>query len=244
MPGWHNGAWLKTFVQLFWGIRGHGVFRSEGRELRMAPGDVFVLFSGQVHHITAIDNWEYRWLTLDGEMPDAVVQAFGIGREMFHAGPCPEELFTRLSNEIAKITPQGQRTASATAYEILSLANRRAVESPRAMEQFEKSMELIRCRYGSCDFNISTLAREVGVHRTSLSQLFRAQVMMSPIEYLTSFRVGRAIKMLQETDLPVRDVAVRCGFACPNYFANVIKKKVGHTPSEIRSAARQEPTNL
>jgi AraC-like DNA-binding protein len=243
-PGWCNGSYVKDFVQLFWGVAGTGVFLSEGRELRLGAGDVFVLFTGQVHHLTAVDQWEFRWLTLDGEMPDAVVKSFGIGNEPFASGPCPQELFQRLSSEIVKISPQSQRIASATAFEILSLAYRRRTEAPLATERFEKSLELIRRRYASRDFNISILAREVGVHRTSLTQLFRDNLMMTPIEYLTSFRVSRAIKLLQESDLPVRDVALRCGFSCPNYFANVVHRKVGLTPTAIRSEARHHSTNL
>lgn len=243
-PGWHNGSFVKPFVQLFWGVKGSGVFRLDGRDRRLDAGDVFVLFSGQEHHLTAIDSWDFRWMTLDGEMPDDVVRSFGIGSDPFPSGLCPEELFLRLSSEIVKISPQSQRIASATAYEILSLAHRRTSDAPQAAERFDKSLQLIRRRYADPDFNISTLSREVGVHRTSLSQLFRDNLLMSPIEYLTSFRVGRAIKLLQESDLPIREVSLKCGFACPNYFANVVKRKVGLTPTQIRSEAHSYPTKL
>ena len=82
--------------------------------------------------------------------------------------------------------------------------------------------------------NVASLAAELGVHRTSLSKMFKANMTMSPVEYLSLFRIGKAVKLLQGTDLPVNEVARLSGFSCPNYLTNVIKRRTGMTPRELR----------
>ena len=234
LAGWHNPIKWPPFVQIFWGIRGKGKFVVGGQEYFLTPGHFFVLFSGQEHDITALTDWEYCWLTLDGLMPNEVVKGFGFGNEVILVGACPQELFERLFHEIEDISPEGQRTAGATAYEILSLALRREKDKPLPDSKYRVCIDLIKRKYANPDLNVASLAAELGLHRTSLSKMFRANMTMSPVEYLSLFRIGKAVKLLQGTDLPVNEVAKRSGFSCPNYLTNVIKKRTGLTPRELR----------
>lgn len=232
-PGWQNRPTLKNCMELFWGIRGQGRFLLDGREILLKAGQVLVLFPGRVHNLKAITHWEFRWVTFDGAMPQAMAEALGLREEPFVAGRCPEELFARLSYEIEDISPKGQLAASATAYEILTLAHAR----PQATEpsHVRYCIDLIRRHYGQHELNVTWLADKVGIHRTNLSKMFQEKLRVSPIEYLTLFRVGKALKLLQGTDWPVARIAQETGFSCPSYFTNVIRKRTGLSPAEIRS---------
>ena len=233
--GWHNPPAVKTFVELFWGIRGSGVFKIDRKEYCIKPDEVVVLFPGDIHHITAVDEWEFRWLTLDGVLAEKVARAFGLDRPPKIAGPCPEQLFTRLSNELDDISPQGQRAAGATAYEILTLACGRLTEENGGVARtVRQCINIIRERYGEPELNVSTLADEIGIHRTSLSRNFQSIMHTTPIAYLTSFRISRALKLLRETEFPIEEVARQTGFARGNYFTRVIRKHAGMIPREIR----------
>lgn len=232
--GWHNPVKTRNFVQVYWGIAGRGKFAKGGREYVVEPGHFFVLYPGDPHDVTAVTDWEYRWLTIDGQMPEAVVRGFGFTDDPLFVGPCPSELFQRLWYEIEDVSPEGQRTASSTAYEILSLALRRERESTGADAKYRQCLELIKRKYADPELNVAALAGELGMHRTSLSKLFKANMTMSPVEYLSLFRIGKAVKLLQGTDLPVSEVARLAGFSCPNYLTNVVKKRTGLTPRELR----------
>jgi AraC-like DNA-binding protein len=232
--GWHNPEKVRPFLQVYWGVAGKGQFRLEGEEHILHPGEVFIHYTNALRDLTALTNWEFRWMTLDGKMPDEVVRAFGFGAEPMKAGPCPGELFERLSHEIEDASPQGQRAASATAYEILSLAFSRMHDAEKDTRKLHKCIALIRRHYGDPDVNVTWLARQVGIHRTNLSKLFREKMKLSVIEYLTSYRVTMAIKLLQGTDRPVREIAHETGFSHTTYFTHVIRRHTGHSPREIR----------
>lgn len=57
---------------------------------------------------------------------------------------------------------------------------------------------------------------------------------ISPIDYLTSYRVSRAVRLLREGELPVAEIARQAGFARGNYLTRVIRKRTGLTAREIR----------
>ncbi|MBN2711772.1 MAG: AraC family transcriptional regulator [Planctomycetes bacterium] len=234
-PGWEDKKKRKGFAELFWGIKGCGVFVIDGRTEYLRANEVVVLFSGETHMISAKDDWEYRWLTLDGEMPDKMLRMLGLERKPKLAGPCPHELFALLEQKVEDVSPHGQRSASAVAYEILTLACSEPEKSGRTERVMEKCIGIIKQNCASPDLNVTYLARQVGVHRTSLSKIFKASMKMSPLEYILSVRIGKALRLLKNTDLSVAEVAAQTGFSNSNYFTNVIKKHIGIPPSSFRN---------
>lgn len=67
------------------------------------------------------------------------------------------------------------------------------------------------------------------------SRLFRTSYNQTFLEYLTAYRIDRAVELLQQTDIPVREIAVRVGYTDANYFTKVFKRHLGVTPTEYRN---------
>ena len=59
-------------------------------------------------------------------------------------------------------------------------------------------------------------------------------------EMLRSRRMKEAIVLLEETDLEVRHVAMRCGYLNPAQFARAFRSETGCKPREYRQNVRQE----
>jgi two-component system response regulator YesN len=111
--------------------------------------------------------------------------------------------------------------------------------------QMQQCIDLIKSQYHDPELNITAIARQIEMHRTNLSKLFKDKMKMSPIEYLSLYRVGKAMQLIQASDLTFAQIAAKTGFACPNYFTNVIRKRTGSSPTELRQHARStQTTNL
>lgn len=80
--------------------------------------------------------------------------------------------------------------------------------------------------------DLDALARELGVSRRTLSARCRAVCATSPARLLARLRLERARALLHETSLPVKAVAVRCGFANPNHFSTTFRRAFGRPPRE------------
>jgi two-component system, response regulator YesN len=70
-----------------------------------------------------------------------------------------------------------------------------------------------------------------GIH---LSRLYRRLTGVSFSDYLRQVRIHHACQLLQNTGVPIQDIASRTGFPSPNHFYALFKKEKGTTPGQYR----------
>ena len=78
------------------------------------------------------------------------------------------------------------------------------------------------------------IAESVNTSEDYLTRIFKKELGMSPWEYLSRYRVELSVKLLQETDLPLSEIAMRCGFQDQAYYCRVFKKLKHATPGSLR----------
>lgn len=97
-------------------------------------------------------------------------------------------------------------------------------------------LEYIEEHYAQ-DIGLVELADQVEMNPAYLSILFKEEVGMSYIKYLTRVRMDAAKELLKE-GLKVADVSERVGYSNYRYFCDIFKKQVGITPSEYKGNVR------
>ncbi len=235
---WEDDVVKKHFFQLFWGVRGRGRIGINGKNYSMEANMIAIYAPGMEHQISACEEeWEYRWLTLDGIYVPHIIEGLGLGVGVLQAGPVPHEQFEKLSCTISNYDKASELLASSLAYEILCLGAS-YIQSPYRLEPYQKMMtrilDICNRYWADSRFNVNELASLVGIHRSRLSRLFKEAVKMSPNSYITQIRIDHACALLSETRMPMADVALHCGFSDPDYFARVFRKKQGVTPRDYR----------
>ncbi|MEW6410142.1 MAG: PocR ligand-binding domain-containing protein [Nitrospirota bacterium] len=98
---------------------------------------------------------------------------------------------------------------------------------------FTKVKEYIWNNYNQ-NISLQKLAEAVGISSYYLSHLFRKEMGISFLEYLTSVRIAVAKSLLKQATMTVLDVCLEVGYQDPSYFAKVFTKKEGVHPSEYR----------
>ncbi len=73
---------------------------------------------------------------------------------------------------------------------------------------------------------------------STMQRRFKALLGHTPKEEITRVQIERAKQLLAHTDMPVADVATRCGFAQPKRFTTVFHGKVGTSPRAFRRQSR------
>lgn len=56
----------------------------------------------------------------------------------------------------------------------------------------------------------------------------------TPIEYRNQIRIERAKTLLEDTSLPVQEIAATVGYSSATYFCDAFKKAVGMSPKKFR----------
>ncbi len=78
------------------------------------------------------------------------------------------------------------------------------------------------------------LAFHVGVSRRHLERLFKKHLQTVPSRYYLELRMERARQLLQQSDRPVLQVGLACGFSSASHFSTAYRNYYGITPRQER----------
>ena len=98
----------------------------------------------------------------------------------------------------------------------------------------EKAVEYIDQHYQNSDLSVDTLCNYLNVSATYFSTLFKREMGMSFVNYLTKVRLDKALQLLNTTDEKTYNISTMVGYMEPNYFSYVFKKQYGVSPSNYR----------
>ena len=236
----HFPAGSKPFVQIFWCEHGCGEIRLNGRTFQLTAGDFFYhLPQDEHHHRTIGDIWNYRWFTMDGSLAETFMRGYGYSQEPKYAGLCPVNLFQELERLILKPTGYTRRHALAVAAEILALAGKADPHPQRdPVEYFLKEIE---DNLANPALSAGRIASDLGIHRTTFTRIFKAKTGgLSPGNYLREARINLAMKLLKDTVMPLKEIAMECGFANSAYLCRIIMERTGYTPEMFRKQKQDQ----
>jgi AraC family transcriptional regulator len=86
--------------------------------------------------------------------------------------------------------------------------------------------------------SIGAVATAVGVHPAHLARNFARFFKRSPGEHLRRSRVAKAAALLRDTNMPLAEIALVCGFADQSHFTNVFRRLKGISPAAFRSCSK------
>ena len=84
------------------------------------------------------------------------------------------------------------------------------------------------------DVSLSVLAEEFHLSAQYISQLFKSEIGVNFLAYLTNIRMEQAKKLLLSSSLSIAEVSEQSGYADYRVFTKVFKKNEGITPSQYR----------
>jgi AraC family transcriptional activator of mtrCDE len=90
-------------------------------------------------------------------------------------------------------------------------------------------------RAPSSAWSVEGLAREAGLSRTGFAQIFSRKMGITPMQYLTAWRMQIACEGLSQRRLNVADAAELTGYASESAFSRVFKKEIGLSPAAYRA---------
>jgi AraC-like DNA-binding protein len=83
-------------------------------------------------------------------------------------------------------------------------------------------------------WTLENLAGRVGLSRAAFARRFKSLVGQPMFAYLTALRMQRAKELLNDTGMPVYEVASRTGYESDLAFTRTFKKYTGRTPRQYR----------
>ncbi len=97
-----------------------------------------------------------------------------------------------------------------------------------------KAKEYIDANLSDCELSLSFTAKHLYINPSYLSRMFKKEIGISFVEYITKIRMEKAIELLRKGELKVFEIADCIGISDSNYFSTCFKKYFGVSVSEYK----------
>ncbi|MCL2645492.1 MAG: DNA-binding transcriptional regulator [Phycisphaerales bacterium] len=88
--------------------------------------------------------------------------------------------------------------------------------------------------------NVKQLVHELGMGRRTLELAFKKHLGRTVYDQIVRTQIERASRLLEDGELPVAEIAQRCGIQHASHFCAFFKKQTGSTPLEYRSRNQRQ----
>lgn len=86
------------------------------------------------------------------------------------------------------------------------------------------------------DITIADMAQVAGYSVVHFTRMFKRSIGQTPHQYLLSYRINHAKKLLQTTELPVAEIAYEVGFGSHAHFSTQFRQLTSMTPQAYRTS--------
>ena len=150
------------------------------------------------------------------------------------------EVFSALEALIAELHVNGEGFCAELMFkrlliEICRSYKKRQSPSEHYIREATEYIEENFCR----NISVSEIAAQIGLNRSYLQTLFKSVTGKTVLEYINSLRIEKACFIMKNTDLPVIDIALDCGFASRQHFMYIFKKTTGMTARQYRGGREE-----
>ncbi|MGN0572978.1 MAG: helix-turn-helix domain-containing protein [Acutalibacteraceae bacterium] len=117
----------------------------------------------------------------------------------------------------------------------IALFEKKTAEEPDSQDEriINKIVRFVQSHLSE-EISLSVLAEEFHFSTQYVSQLFKNEIGVNFLTYLTNIRMEKAKKLLLSTDLPIAEISEQSGYSDYRVFTKVFKKSEGVTPSQYR----------
>lgn len=207
-----------------------------------APAILFISPNSNLRYIVDENCHDFStyWINCYGSMLDKILLAagFNLNNGVYPLNNAEKvgEVFSSLTNENEYLNTDDRLFMISCFYRLLSLnTNLQPRNVEKRISNYTRTvLDYIHANY-SKNITEKALANTVNLSTNYMHKIFLSDTNITPINYLNSYRINCAKKMLCETRLSITQISEAVGFSGGDYFCRVFRKYCnGISPSEFR----------
>ena len=87
--------------------------------------------------------------------------------------------------------------------------------------------------------NVKEVTKAAGIAYSHFAEIFKKEFGMTFTCYLNKLRVGKAKKLIRESELPLSEIMIKAGFNTEQHFYSQFKRFTGGTPKSFKTRSIQ-----
>lgn len=242
--GWRcQGVRRRNDFYLIYSLGGDFVGEIDGAPVSIKSGDVICIAPGMEYFFHAenetSERAHYFWLQFTGSEAESIVLRSGLTLGKVHSvGLCDEvfSFYEKLFSEFRSFSENFEYDAAVQLRYILYVFGRASRKN--SASRLDKSMKYIYTHLRH-EITVEELAAMEYMGVSRYRELFKSITGMSPIDYITRLRIGRAKDLLSQEDTSIEEVGEASGYPNRYYFQRIFKKHTGQTPGEYRKEIKR-----
>lgn len=236
----------KECYLIFYTLSGKGIVTQNGDTVTLGPGDALLLNCRKPQTYRTAPGaakWDHYWAHVDG-IGIKEMEPFLNPNGRLHPVKVPKstgDFFERLLESIPYENTEAVMNKSLSIHHILTRmvrvvfeTNNDKPDSSRAL--VESAAEYIRAHYTE-QVDITMLLEQTHISKSYFMRLFKQYMGTTPYNYLLCYRITQAKEMLELSDLPVKEIAIRVGFNDESNFSTRFSSIAGESPYQYRKSA-------
>ena len=119
-------------------------------------------------------------------------------------------------------------------YDILESIKRDS-EAVAENSGFSACLDYIKENFSDPELSIADICKIGFISPSSLQRAFLEHFGTTPKQYLIKLRMNKALRLLAENRLSIKEIAAACGFSDEKYFSTAFKERYGYPPTQLRN---------
>ena len=96
-----------------------------------------------------------------------------------------------------------------------------------------QAMQYVQMHY-STDLSVRNVARYLNISESYLTKLFKIEINLTFVEYLTRVRIRKSLEWMKDKNMPIYEIAEKVGYRDYSNFSSTFKKYMGIGPKDYQ----------
>jgi AraC-like DNA-binding protein len=245
-PGWVVNLHSHQFFQVVYLIDGEGTLTLDETPYALGGSHILLVAPGVKHGLVA--DSRVRTLDIKFRVHDRALARLlrGITPPYRSANAGVRVLFERIWQEGTRREPWHRQMCAVYLLELLLLVRRscETLTTVKALPGAEMEAtdgvtaavtSFVR-EHVAEPLTVRKLAGELGCSERSIRHHFHDTLGISPLQYVTRFRIDQAMDLIRDLDCPLKEAASNVGFRNVHHFTRVFHRVTGMSPGAWREA--------
>lgn len=239
---WHD-EWEFLYV-----TRGECEYVINGNSISVKKGQAILIHSGELHTVHAGTTGQFfavvfhPYLIFGTEFKEFFSKKISYNRIYNEDQPGEAEVISLLKEVHSAFCKRYfgfELTLKATLIKILAVIYENhlyTVKEPKKIYGIDAFAEIVEYVHENFSEKIllDDLEKELNFSKSYIIRLFKKNTGKTFSTYLNSYRIYKAVEMLEEKDKSILEISESCGFENVAYFIKIFKKNMGITPHKYR----------
>lgn len=237
---YQSGREKNSFYELIYVDHGEMDVTVDDETYHMQKYDLMLYHPGQKHSLETTEDSSCSYMSIAFTMDTGIKG--NLKNRVFHTRKDLYQTLTRFMKAIQEDTPLNMELAMLHLKEVLILLYQfDGEEKPAGQEttlqsHYDDTMlnEILVFIHNNvyASYTVEDLCQKFSISRSSLQALFRANLGMTPKQYISELKLNEAKKLISQHEHTISQVSDLLGFTSIHYFSRRFKSYFGIAPSE------------